>query len=35
MAKPEKNNKSKKKPRKISDKELFNLIDSMYEGEIK
>lgn len=33
MAKPEK--KEKKKPRKISDKELFNLIDSMYEGEIK
>ena len=25
----------KKKPRKISDKELFNLIDSMYEKEIK
>lgn len=24
-----------KKPRKISDKELFNLIDSMYEKEIK
>lgn len=35
MAKPEKKSKSKKKPRKISDKELFNLIDSMYEGEIK
>ncbi len=35
MAKPEKETKTKKKPRKISDKELFNLIDSMYEGEIK
>ena len=34
MAKPEKEEK-KKKSRKISDKELFNLIDSMYEGEIK
>ena len=33
MAKPEK--EKKKKPRKISDKELFNLIDSMYEKEIK
>ena len=33
MAKAE--NKEKKKPRKISDKELFNLIDSMYEKEIK
>ena len=33
MAKTEK--KEKKKPRKISDKELFNLIDSMYEKEIK
>jgi len=31
MAKPEE--KKQKKPRKISDKELFNLIDSMYEGE--
>lgn len=35
MAKPEKEEKVKKKPRKISDKELFSLIDSMYEGEIK
>ena len=35
MAKPDKEPKSKKKPRKISDKELFSLIDSMYEGEIK
>lgn len=37
MAKAEKEEKpsKKKKPRKISDKELFNLIDSMYEGEIK
>ena len=34
MAKPEKTEK-KKKARKISDKELFSLIDSMYEGEIK
>lgn len=34
MAKPEKEEKPKKS-RKISDKELFNLIDSMYEGEIK
>ena len=33
MAKTEK--KEKKKPRKISDKELFNLIDSMYEKEIE
>ena len=33
MSKTEK--KEKKKPRKISDKELFNLIDSMYEKEIK
>lgn len=33
MAKTEK--QEKKKPRKISDKELFNLIDSMYEKEIK
>lgn len=33
MAKPEK--EEKKKPRKISDKELFNLIDSMYEGDAK
>ena len=33
MAKPEK--KVDEKPRKISDKELFNLIDSMYEKEIK
>lgn len=33
MTKPEK--KENRKPRKISDKELFNLIDSMYEGEIK
>ncbi len=33
MTMPEK--PEKKKPRKISDKELFNLIDSMYEGEIK
>lgn len=32
MAKPE---KTEKKARKISDKELFSLIDSMYEGEIK
>ena len=35
MAKPDKETKTKKKPRKISDKELFSLIDSMYEGEIK
>lgn len=34
MAKPEVVEK-KKKPKKISDKELFSLIDSMYEGEIK
>ena len=33
MSKSEKT--EKRKPRKISDKELFNLIDSMYEGEIK
>lgn len=32
MAKPE-DKKEESKPRKISDKELFNLIDSMYEGE--
>lgn len=35
MAKQEKEEKKNKKPRKISDKELFSLIDSMYEGEIK
>lgn len=35
MAKPESKKKKNKKPRKISDKELFNLIDSMYEGEKK
>lgn len=37
-AEMEKDNKDKeknKKPRKISDKELFNLIDSMYEREMK
>lgn len=33
MAKPD--DRKEKKPRKISDKELFNLIDSMYEGEKK
>lgn len=32
MAKPDEKKESTK-PRKISDKELFNLIDSMYEGE--
>lgn len=35
MAKPENKKTKTKKPRKISDKELFNLIDSMYEGEKK
>ncbi len=35
MAKPESKKTKDKKPRKISDKELFNLIDSMYEGEKK
>ena len=35
MAKPEKKEEEDTKPRKISDKELFNLIDSMYEKEIK
>ena len=35
MAKTSKQEKKKTKPRKISDKELFNLIDSMYEKEIK
>ena len=35
MAKTSKEEIKKSKPRKISDKELFNLIDSMYEKEIK
>lgn len=35
MTKPGKEKKQNRKPRKISDKELFNLIDSMYEKEIK
>ena len=35
MSKSSKQEKKERKPRKISDKELFNLIDSMYEKEIK
>ena len=35
MSKTTKQEIKPKKPRKISDKELFNLIDSMYEKEIK
>lgn len=35
MEKDTKEREKSKKPRKISDKELFNLIDSMYEREMK
>lgn len=35
MEKDTKEREKNKKPRKISDKELFNLIDSMYEREMK
>lgn len=35
MEKDTKDSVKNKKPRKISDKELFNLIDSMYEREMK